>query len=62
MPTAAPSATRIDINTFVRPDHVLAHIYVGSVLVTQARGRNEECAVADAVAKFRTSRCCRRAA
>lgn len=61
MPTTTARKITVVTNCAAHGDW-LAAIFVGSVLVTQARGRNEECAVADAVAKFRTSRCCRRRA
>lgn len=51
---------RIVITLVDGPDYALAYVRIGHVLVTQARGRNAACALADAVAKFRTARTLRR--
>lgn len=46
---------------FVGRDRARAQIFVRGVLTVQAYGRNEECALADAVAQFRTTRTVRAA-
>lgn len=43
-------------------DYAVATVFAYGVLETSARGRNEECALADAVARFRTTRTLRHSA
>lgn len=54
-------STKVLIVVNVMAGEAKAFIYVGSTLITSARGRNEECAVADVVAAFRSSRYARKA-